>query len=104
DGELPLEAKMLTKTVENAHKKVEEQNFLIRKRVLEYDDVMNEQRRVIYKYRDEVLEGRDMGPVARENVADVIRRVVDEHTASEFVEDWDLDALATALRDIFPVA
>ena len=57
---MPLEAKMLTKTVENAQKKVEEQNFLIRKRVLEYDDVMNEQRRVVYKYRREILEGRDM--------------------------------------------
>ena len=58
DGtEMPLEAKMLTKTVENAQKKVEEQNFLIRKRVLEYDDVMNEQRRVVYKYRREILEG-----------------------------------------------
>ena len=56
---------MLTRTVENAQKKVEEQNFLIRKRVLEYDDVMNEQRRVIYKYRREILEGRDMSDVAR---------------------------------------
>src|ERR671930_852068 len=49
--ESPLEAKMLTRQIENAQKKVEQQNFLIRKRVLEYDDVMNEQRRVIYKYR-----------------------------------------------------
>jgi preprotein translocase subunit SecA len=64
---------------------------------------MNEQRRVVYQYRDEVLEGRDMGPVARENLGDVIRRVVDEYTASEFVEDWDVDGLFTALRDIFPV-
>jgi preprotein translocase subunit SecA len=63
---------------------------------------MNEQRRVVYQYRDEVLEGRDMGPVARENLADVIRRVVDEYTASEFVEDWDVDGLFTALGDIFP--
>ena len=55
-----LEAKMLTRTIENAQKKVEEQNFLIRKRVLEYDDVMNEQRRVVYKYRREILEGKDM--------------------------------------------
>src|SRR3982751_1529017 len=78
--EEPIEAGMLSKQIEKAQKKVEEQNFLIRKRVLEYDDVMNEQRRVIYKYRDEVLEGRDMGPVARENVADVIRRTVDEYT------------------------
>jgi preprotein translocase subunit SecA len=101
--EEPIEAGMLSKQIEKAQKKVEEQNFLIRKRVLEYDDVMNEQRRVIYKYRDEVLEGRDMGPVARENVADVIRRVVDEYTVSEFVEDWDVNGLFTALADIFPV-
>src|SRR3954467_11452914 len=102
-NEEPIEAGMLSKQIEKAQKKVEEQNFLIRKRVLEYDDVMNEQRRVVYQYRDEVLEGRDMGPVAREQLGDVIRRVVDEHTASEFVEDWDVDALFTALRDIFPV-
>ncbi len=104
DGnEEPIEAGMLSKQIEKAQKKVEEQNFLIRKRVLEYDDVMNEQRRVVYQYRDEVLEGRDMGPVARENVSDVIRRVVDEYTVSEFIEDWDLDGLFTALADIFPV-
>src|SRR5207302_4786393 len=56
-NEEPIEAGMLSKQIEKAQKKVEEQNFLIRKRVLEYDDVMNEQRRVIYAYRDEVLEG-----------------------------------------------
>jgi preprotein translocase subunit SecA len=102
-NEEPIEAGMLSKQIEKAQKKVEEQNFLLRKRVLEYDDVMNEQRRVVYKYRDEVLEGRDMGPVARENVADVLRRVVDEYTISEYVEDWDVDGLFTALSDIFPV-
>jgi preprotein translocase subunit SecA len=103
DGnEEPIEASMLSKQIEKAQKKVEEQNFLIRKRVLEYDDVMNEQRRVVYQYRDEVLEGRDMGPVARENLADVIRRVVDEYTLSDFVEDWDLPGLFTALADIYP--
>jgi preprotein translocase subunit SecA len=102
-NEEPIEAGMLSKQIEKAQKKVEEQNFLLRKRVLEYDDVMNEQRRVVYKYRDEVLEGRDMGPVARENVADVIRRVVDEYTISEYVEDWDVNGLFTALADIFPV-
>ena len=57
-NEEPIEAGMLSKQIEKAQKKVEEQNFLIRKRVLEYDDVMNEQRRVIYAYRDEVLEGK----------------------------------------------
>ena len=82
DGEeKPLEAKMLTKPIENAQKKVEEQNFLIRKRVLEYDDVMNEQRRVIYRYRREMLEGRDMSRVARAGRGRD-RGLVEEYTAT----------------------
>ena len=71
--EEPIEAKMLSKQIESAQRKVEEQNFLIRKRVLEYDDVMNQQREIVYQYRDEVLEGRDMGPVAREQIGEVDR-------------------------------
>ena len=67
-NEEPIEAGMLSKQIEKAQKKVEEQNFLIRKRVLEYDDVMNEQRRVIYAYRDEVLEGKSIGEEARTEV------------------------------------
>ena len=102
--EMPLEAKMLTKTVENAQKKVEEQNFLIRKRVLEYDDVMNEQRRVIYKYRGEILEGRDMSEIAREEVNGVIGRLVDEYTAGDIIEDWDLAGLDSQLHQIWPCA
>jgi preprotein translocase subunit SecA len=104
DGtEMPLEAKMLTKTVENAQKKVEEQNFLIRKRVLEYDDVMNEQRRVVYKYRREILEGRDISETARDEVEGVIERLVDEYTAGDLLEEWDLGELETQLRLIWPV-
>jgi preprotein translocase subunit SecA len=104
DGEeVPLEAKMLTKTVENAQKKVEEQNFLIRKRVLEYDDVMNEQRRVVYKYRREILEGRDISENARDEIEGVIERLVDEYTAGELLEEWDLEELETQLRLIWPV-
>jgi preprotein translocase subunit SecA len=103
-GEVPLEAKMLTKTVENAQKKVEEQNFLIRKRVLEYDDVMNEQRRVVYKYRREILEGRDISENARDEVEGVIERLVDEYTASDLLEEWDLEELETQLRQIWPVS
>ncbi len=102
--EMPLEAKMLTKTVENAQKKVEEQNFLIRKRVLEYDDVMNEQRRVVYKYRREILEGRDMSEVARDEMEGVIERLVDEYTPGDILEDWDLAELETQLRQIWPVS
>jgi preprotein translocase subunit SecA len=101
--EMPLEAGMLTKTVENAQKKVEEQNFLIRKRVLEYDDVMNEQRRVVYKYRGEILEGRDMSDVARDELEGVIERLVDEYTPGDDLEDWDLPELEVQLRQIWPV-
>jgi preprotein translocase subunit SecA len=105
DGtEMPLEAKMLTKTVENAQKKVEEQNFLIRKRVLEYDDVMNEQRRVVYRYRREILEGRDISENGREELEGVIERLVEEYTASDILDDWDLEELETQLRQIWPVA
>jgi preprotein translocase subunit SecA len=102
-SEMPLEAKMLTKTVEGAQKKVEEQNFLIRKRVLEYDDVMNEQRRVVYKYRRQILEGRDMSDVARDELEAVIERLVDEYTPGDDLEEWDIPELEQQLRQIWPV-
>jgi preprotein translocase subunit SecA len=100
--EEPLEAKMLTRTIENAQKKVEEQNFLIRKRVLEYDDVMNEQRRVIYKYRREILEGKDMSDSAREGVGEVVSRMVDDYTPGDVIEDWDLGELQTQVQQLWP--
>jgi len=104
DGnEEPIEAGMLSKQIEKAQKKVEEQNFLIRKRVLEYDDVLNKQRDVVYRYRDDVLEGRDMGDAARENLGEVVQRLVDEYTPGDYVEEWDLDGLWTALEDVWPV-
>src|SRR5208282_3154608 len=102
-NEEPIEARMLSKQIEKAQKKVEEQNFLIRKRVLEYDDVMNEQRRVIYAYRDEVLEGKSIGEEARREVSKVIERTIDQYTPGEFVEDWDTDGLLTALGQLFPL-
>ncbi len=101
--EEPIEAKMLSKQIENAQRKVEEQNFLIRKRVLEYDDVMNQQREVVYKYRDEVLEGRDMSPVVREQIAEVIGRAVDEYTVGDYIEEWDLDELWAQLDQMYQV-
>src|SRR4051812_31114425 len=101
-NEEPIEAGLLTKQIEKAQRKVEEQNFLIRKRVLEYDDVMNEQRRIVYEYRDNVLEGKDMGEAAREEIGSVIRRMVEEHTPGDYVEEWDLNGLFVALDDIWP--
>jgi preprotein translocase subunit SecA len=97
-----LEAKMLTRTIENAQKKVEEQNFLIRKRVLEYDDVMNEQRRVVYKYRREILEGKDMSDAAREGVGEVVSGLVDNYTPGDVIEDWDLDELQIQVQQLWP--
>ncbi len=94
---------MLSKQIENAQRKVEEQNYLIRKRVLEYDDVMNQQREIVYKYRDEVLEGRDMATVAREQIAEVIGRTVEEYTPGDYIEDWDLEGLWAQLDQIFQV-
>jgi preprotein translocase subunit SecA len=94
---------MLSKQIEKAQRKVEEQNFLIRKRVLEYDDVMNEQRRVIYAYRDQVLQGEAMGEQARQEIANVIERTIDEYTQGDYLEDWDIDGLFTALSQFFPL-
>ncbi len=100
-NEEPIEAGMLSKQIEKAQRKVEEQHFLQRKHTLEYDDVLNQQREVIYTYRDEVLEGRDMSDVAREEVASLIERLVGEYTAGDFVEDWDMDALVARVVEIF---
>jgi preprotein translocase subunit SecA len=102
--EQPIEAKMLTRTVENAQKKVEEQNFLIRKRVLEYDDVLNQQREIVYRYRREILEGRDMSEPAKDELRTVFDRLVAEYTQGDFVEDWDIDELFTQVAQIFPAS
>jgi preprotein translocase subunit SecA len=100
-NEEPIEAGMLSKQIEKAQRKVEEQYFLMRKHTLEYDDVLNQQREVIYRYRDEILEGRDMGDAAREEIVNLIDRLVSEYTAGDFVEDWDVPGLLTRVTEIF---
>jgi preprotein translocase subunit SecA len=102
--EEPIEAGLLSKQIEKAQKKVEEQNFLIRKRVLDYDDVMNEQRRIIYAYRDEVLEGRDMGEEARDEISRMLERTVEEFTPGDYIEDWDLEGLFARVSEIFQLS
>jgi preprotein translocase subunit SecA len=102
-NEEPIEAGMLSKQIEKAQKKVEEQHFLQRKSVLEYDDVMNEQRRVIYAYRDEVLEGKSLGEEARREIAAVIERTVEKYTEGDYLEDWDIDGMFVALGQLFPL-
>src|ERR671912_339809 len=101
-NELPIEHKMLSKQIEGAQKKVEEQNFLIRKRVLEYDDVMNQQREIIYEYRDRILEGEDMGDTAREQIRDVLERMSGEYLQGDYVEDWDIEGWFTQVEQMCP--
>jgi preprotein translocase subunit SecA len=100
-NEEPIEHGMLSRQIEKAQKKVEEQYFLMRKHTLEYDDVLNQQRDVIYTYRDEILEGRDMSGAAREEVASLIDRLVEEYTAGDFVEDWDVESLIRRVNEVF---
>ena len=95
---------MLSKQIEKAQKKVEEQHFLMRKHTLEYDDVLNQQREVIYNYRDEILEGRDMSDAAREEVSNLIERLVEEYTTGDYVEDWDVEGLLRRVEEILPAS
>jgi preprotein translocase subunit SecA len=101
-NEEPIEAGMLSKQIEKAQRKVEEQHFLMRKHTLEYDDVLNQQREVIYTYRDEILEGRDMSEAARNEIRSLLERLVQEYTAGDFVEDWDVPGLLRRVEEIFP--
>src|SRR5204862_5624181 len=87
----PMEAKILSSQIEGAQKKVEEQNFVARKNVLKYDDVMNSQRMVIYEQRRAVLEGQDMSEQVREWIDEVISRTVAEFTQEDYAEEWDLE-------------
>jgi len=97
----PMEASILSKQIEGAQKKVEEQNFVMRKNVLKYDDVMNTQRQVIYEQRRRVLEGDDLSDDVTVWIREVIENVVAEHTAAEFQEEWDLPELITAMDALY---
>jgi preprotein translocase subunit SecA len=98
----PMEAKILSNQIENAQKKVEEQNFVARKNVLKYDDVMNAQRMVIYEQRRAVLEGQDLSEEIKEIwLPEVIENVVTEYTVAELREEWDIDGLVAAMEALY---
>jgi preprotein translocase subunit SecA len=99
-----IEAKMVTKAIERAQTTVETRNAEIRKNVLKYDEVMNEQRKVIYRRRDQILEGEDLRAGAMEYLDDAIDALVESHCASVADDEWDLDGLATELRSFWPSA
>ena len=103
--DIPIEAGILSKTVEGAQKKVEEQNFGIRKRVLEYDDVLNKQREVVYRERRQVLEGEDLTEQAKDWIAETLVGVVDTYDNDTLPpSEWDLDALFAQLATYYPVS
>jgi len=97
----PMEAGILSRQIENAQKKVEEQNFVARKNVLKYDDVMNKQRMVVYDQRRRVLEGQDLSDEVKLWIDEVVERAVNAFTAEEFSEEWDLEALVRAMGDLY---
>jgi preprotein translocase subunit SecA len=97
----PMEAKILSNQIEGAQKKVEEQNFVARKNVLKYDDVMNRQRVVIYEQRRAVLEGEDMKEQVLEWTDEVVERTVTDFTAEEYAEEWDLEALVKQMALLY---
>ena len=101
--DVPIENKRVTNAIANAQGQVESQNFESRKNVLKYDDVMDRQRKVIYAERRQVLEGADLEDQIRTFIDDVVTGYVNGAT-QEFAEEWDLDALWTALRQIYPVS
>jgi preprotein translocase subunit SecA len=103
EGE-PIEAKMVSRAVENAQKQIEELNYERRKNVLKYDEVMNGQRAVIYGERRKILEGHDLKEQALGFVEDVIADVVVSWCPPDtYPEDWDREALLVALGEYFPV-
>lgn len=94
DETMPIESKLLTKIIESSQKKVEGNNFSIRKNVLNYDDVMNTQREIIYKQRSQVLDGEDLHESILKMMEDLITTTVDTYLVDETVkEDWNLAGL-----------
>ena len=100
----PIEHSMISKAIENAQRKVEGHNFDIRKHLLEYDDVMNKQREVIYSQRREVLQGDNIKPIIEDMISDLVQGVVqgvaDEKTPSE---DWDWDWFFNRVSELFNI-
>ena len=95
-GDMPIEAKIFTSSIENAQKKVEGNNFAIRRNVLRYDDVMNKQREVIYGQRNQVLDGQDISAMIQKMIVDTISESVDFYCpAKESPDAWNMTGLLT---------
>jgi preprotein translocase subunit SecA len=101
--DVPIEAGMVTRAIKSAQTQVEQQNFEVRKNVLKYDEVMNQQRKVIYAERRRILEGENLQEQAHDMLVDVITAYVNGATAEGYAEDWDLEKLWEALKTLYPV-
>ena len=102
--DVPVENKVVSRAIRSAQTQVEQQNFEIRKDVLKYDDVLNRQRQVVYGERHEVLEGADLHTQVRGMLDEVIDAYVKAATADGYPEEWDLDKLWKAFRQLYPIA
>jgi preprotein translocase subunit SecA len=103
EEDVPIEAGMISNSVRRAQEQVESSNFQIRKRILEYDDVLNKQREVIYAIRRDILMGEDVDTMSY--VEDVLPGVVSQYVSEDvYPEEWDLDALATEANRFYPTA
>lgn len=103
EEDTPIDSGMVTRSIEGAQKKVENRNFEIRKNVLNYDDVMNQQREVIYKQRFDVLRGEDLHDQIVAMITDTVAGFMEKYIAtSQFPEEWDLPALQTDLVVALP--
>ena len=101
--DVPIEAKMVSKAIERAQNTVEGRNAEIRKDVLKYDEVMNEQRKVIYGRRQQVIDGEDIHDTTIALIEEVLSAVVERQLDSEFYEEWDVRALLNELMTYYPV-
>ncbi|MFC4292000.1 preprotein translocase subunit SecA [Sphingorhabdus arenilitoris] len=100
DGEA-IGGKMLSKAIETAQRKVEARNYDVRKQLVEYDDVMNDQRKVIYGQRDEIMDADAVDDVIEDMRNDTVNAIVADHCpAGTYPEQWDIDGLKTKVREI----
>jgi preprotein translocase subunit SecA len=100
EGE-PIEHRILSRQIESAQKKVEEMNFISRKHVLKYDEVMNKQRQVIYEQRRRVLDGEDLSEEIKGWITKAVEQAVDNFTESEFSEEWDVAGLCSTMQALY---
>ncbi len=102
--DVPIEAKMVTKAIERAQNTVEARNGEVRKDVLKYDEVMNSQRKVIYKRRRQILDGEDLRARTIEVLSSALESIVRANCTSDIDEDWDLEGLLREVRVYYPTA